>query len=145
MIHCDVSPEEAWAWNESRPDEKYTKDVFDGLVARYETPNGTNRYFYTDSDWFFKSTISNFEKIGGILLFSYLCHQDLSTASHFLLAFLIGHRLLRTSQPSASLCLQQAFYMNLIRLVQGFGFFLIRFTFIGKFSCRPHPKSSLLL
>jgi tRNA uridine 5-carbamoylmethylation protein Kti12 len=45
VIHCDVSPEEAWSWNESRSDEKYSKDVFDGLVARYETPNGSNRYF----------------------------------------------------------------------------------------------------
>ena len=45
-VHCDVSPEDAWAWNENRtnPDEKYSKEIFDGLVMRYEAPNGSNRW-----------------------------------------------------------------------------------------------------
>lgn len=46
-VHCDVSPEDAWSWNQSRPaeaDERYEKEVFDGLVMRYETPNGDNRW-----------------------------------------------------------------------------------------------------
>jgi len=44
-VHCDVSPEDAWSWNEGRPEEdRYEKQVFDGLVMRYETPNGANRW-----------------------------------------------------------------------------------------------------
>jgi len=45
-VHCDVSPEDAWSWNQNREreEDKYTKDVFDGLVMRYETPNGDNRW-----------------------------------------------------------------------------------------------------
>jgi len=44
VIHCDVSPAEAWQWNESRPEEdRYSKETFDGLVARYEPPIGSNR------------------------------------------------------------------------------------------------------
>jgi protein KTI12 len=45
-VHCDVSSEDAWAWNCSRSDEsnKWSKDTFDGLVMRYEAPNGNNRW-----------------------------------------------------------------------------------------------------
>lgn len=44
-IHCDISPEDAWSWNQARSQgSKYSKDVFDGLIQRYETPIGTNRW-----------------------------------------------------------------------------------------------------
>ena len=44
-VHCDVSNEDAWTWNEQRSEEeKYDKDVFDGLVMRYEVPNSTQRW-----------------------------------------------------------------------------------------------------
>jgi protein KTI12 len=44
-VYCDVSNEDAWNWNEQRPDEeKYYKDVFDGLVMRYEVPNAAQRW-----------------------------------------------------------------------------------------------------
>jgi len=45
-VHCDVSPEDAWSWNIEREedDDKYSKDVFDALVMRYEAPVGQNRW-----------------------------------------------------------------------------------------------------
>ena len=44
-VHCDVSNEDGWSWNEDRPDDvKYDKDVFDGLVMRYEVPNASQRW-----------------------------------------------------------------------------------------------------
>ena len=45
-VHCDLSPEDAWQMNLERPDEdeRYTKEVFDGLVMRYEAPIGHNRW-----------------------------------------------------------------------------------------------------
>lgn len=44
-VHCDVSNDDAWKWNELRPEEeKYDKDVFDGLVMRYEVPNSDQRW-----------------------------------------------------------------------------------------------------
>ena len=45
-VHCDVSAEDAWGWNVGRPDEgeRYSKDTFDALVARYEAPVGANRW-----------------------------------------------------------------------------------------------------
>ena len=44
-VYCDVSNEDAWKWNEQRADEqKYNKDVFDGLVMRYEVPNADQRW-----------------------------------------------------------------------------------------------------
>ncbi|TRY64335.1 hypothetical protein TCAL_03570 [Tigriopus californicus] len=44
-IHCDVSPEDAWQWNQERsPEDRYDKDVFDALVMRYEAPMGHNRW-----------------------------------------------------------------------------------------------------
>ena len=44
-VHCDVSNEDAWKWNELRPEEdRYDKDVFDGLVMRYEVPNSDQRW-----------------------------------------------------------------------------------------------------
>ena len=45
-VQCDISPEDAWAWNLERKDEenKYTKEVFDGLCMRYEAPVAHNRW-----------------------------------------------------------------------------------------------------
>jgi protein KTI12 len=46
-VHCDVSPGDAWSWNEGRNEEegdKYSREVFDALVMRYEAPVGSNRW-----------------------------------------------------------------------------------------------------
>ena len=44
-VHCDVSRDDAWNWNEQRAEElKYDKDVFDGLIMRYEAPNKDQRW-----------------------------------------------------------------------------------------------------
>ena len=44
-VFCDVSDTDAWSWNQTRPEEQqYTREVFDGLVMRYEAPNGDNRW-----------------------------------------------------------------------------------------------------
>jgi len=44
-VHCDVSPEDAWEWNTKREEEDgYERDIFDGLVMRYETPKADNRW-----------------------------------------------------------------------------------------------------
>nr|CAG4644145.1 EOG090X0A11 [Lepidurus arcticus] len=44
-IYCEVLPEKAWSWNESRAHEmQYKKPVFDALVMRYEAPEGRNRW-----------------------------------------------------------------------------------------------------
>ncbi|XP_078034903.1 protein KTI12 homolog [Augochlora pura] len=44
-IHCDLPIEHAWLWNERRPEcEQYSREIFDALVMRYETPNSKNRW-----------------------------------------------------------------------------------------------------
>jgi len=44
-VHCDISPPTAWQWNDSRSQgNKWTKEIFDALVMRYEVPIGTNRW-----------------------------------------------------------------------------------------------------
>eukprot|EP00093_Oithona_nana_P008778 08778.XXX_368900_369733_1 [CDS] Oithona nana genome sequencing. len=43
-VHCDISPPNAWNWNETRIDKKWSKETFDALVMRYEAPIGTNRW-----------------------------------------------------------------------------------------------------
>ena len=44
-VYCDVSNSDAWDWNEQRSDEaRYSQDVFDGLVMRYEIPNANQRW-----------------------------------------------------------------------------------------------------
>nr|XP_012219281.1 PREDICTED: protein KTI12 homolog [Linepithema humile] len=44
-IHCDIPVEHAWLWNEKRAEsDKYDREIFDALVARYETPNSKNRW-----------------------------------------------------------------------------------------------------
>ncbi|XP_071538624.1 protein KTI12 homolog isoform X1 [Panulirus ornatus] len=45
LVHCLVPIEQAWTWNQTRLEmEQYTREVFDGLVMRYETPNSSNRW-----------------------------------------------------------------------------------------------------
>uniref|UniRef100_A0A0P4WH08 Protein KTI12 homolog n=1 Tax=Scylla olivacea TaxID=85551 RepID=A0A0P4WH08_SCYOL len=45
LVQCPTPIEEAWSWNLERPEgEQYLREVFDGLVARYEAPNSTNRW-----------------------------------------------------------------------------------------------------
>ncbi|XP_042877460.1 protein KTI12 homolog isoform X2 [Penaeus japonicus] len=45
IVHCLAPTEQAWTWNENRlEDEQYTREVFDGLVMRYEEPNSSNRW-----------------------------------------------------------------------------------------------------
>lgn len=47
IVHCLVPTEQAWSWNENRvEDDQYTREIFDGLVMRYEEPNSNNRYSY---------------------------------------------------------------------------------------------------
>ncbi|XP_043239102.1 protein KTI12 homolog isoform X1 [Amphibalanus amphitrite] len=44
-VHCIINPEQAWKWNESRPEsQRYSRAVFDGLVMRYEEPDSRNRW-----------------------------------------------------------------------------------------------------
>ena len=43
-VHCDISPPQAWNWNEARNVKKWSKETFDALVMRYEAPIGTNRW-----------------------------------------------------------------------------------------------------
>lgn len=53
-IHCDIPIEHAWLLNEKRPEnEQYSREIFDALVMRYETPNSKNRW---DSPLFSVST-----------------------------------------------------------------------------------------
>ncbi|KAJ8036224.1 Protein KTI12-like [Holothuria leucospilota] len=45
VVHCDVSQEDASKWNSLRPEnERYSQDVFDALVMRFEPPIGKNRW-----------------------------------------------------------------------------------------------------
>lgn len=45
VMHTLAPIDQAWTWNQDRPeDEQYTKEVFDGLVMRYEAPNSSNRW-----------------------------------------------------------------------------------------------------
>ncbi|XP_042241055.1 protein KTI12 homolog [Homarus americanus] len=45
LVQCVAPIEQAWTWNQMRPEnERYTREVFDGLVMRYETPNSSNRW-----------------------------------------------------------------------------------------------------
>ncbi|XP_076242075.1 protein KTI12 homolog [Calliopsis andreniformis] len=44
-IHCDLPIEHAWLWNENRPEcERYSREIFDALVMRYERPDSKNRW-----------------------------------------------------------------------------------------------------
>lgn len=44
-IYCDIPIEHAWLWNEKRPEcERYSREIFDALVMRYEAPDSKNRW-----------------------------------------------------------------------------------------------------
>ena len=44
LVQCSVAIEAAWGWNLERPEgEQYQREVFDGLVMRYEFPNSSCR------------------------------------------------------------------------------------------------------
>ena len=45
-VHCDLSPEDALAFNAARDAaaDRYSREVFDALVMRYEAPVATNRW-----------------------------------------------------------------------------------------------------
>ncbi|XP_055948002.1 protein KTI12 homolog [Argiope bruennichi] len=45
VIHCDLLPEDCWAFNEKRESpEQYTQNIFDALVQRFEAPDSRNRW-----------------------------------------------------------------------------------------------------
>ncbi|XP_011301593.1 protein KTI12 homolog [Fopius arisanus] len=43
-IHCDLPGEHAWLLNCDREEDRYSRDTFDALLLRYETPNNKNRW-----------------------------------------------------------------------------------------------------
>ncbi|KAH0947376.1 hypothetical protein HN011_008496 [Eciton burchellii] len=44
-LYCDIPIEHAWLLNEKRAEsEQYNREVFDGLITRYEMPNSKNRW-----------------------------------------------------------------------------------------------------
>ncbi|XP_046388663.1 protein KTI12 homolog [Ischnura elegans] len=45
-VHCQTASGEAWSWNQERTNnaEKYTQEVHDALVMRYEAPDSRNRW-----------------------------------------------------------------------------------------------------
>ncbi|XP_063985863.1 protein KTI12 homolog [Diachasmimorpha longicaudata] len=44
-IQCDLPVEHAWLMNSGRDEgEQYSRDTFDALILRYETPNNKNRW-----------------------------------------------------------------------------------------------------
>lgn len=45
VVHCDVSPADAQVWNAGREVcERYSNEVFDSLVMRFEAPDSRNRW-----------------------------------------------------------------------------------------------------
>lgn len=45
LVQCVVTPEQAWQWNTEQPSEQqYSKETFDALVYRYESPDSRNRW-----------------------------------------------------------------------------------------------------
>ncbi|XP_017759854.1 PREDICTED: protein KTI12 homolog [Eufriesea mexicana] len=45
QLFCDIPVEHAWLWNEKRSKcEQYSRETFDALVMRYETPDTKNRW-----------------------------------------------------------------------------------------------------
>lgn len=66
-IHCDVNQSMAWEFNLSRDtDDRYSKEIFDALVLRYEAPESRNRW---DSPLFlvFADTKIDCEKVNEAL------------------------------------------------------------------------------
>lgn len=45
-IHTEINRDEAWRFNEQKSDdsEKYSRDIFDALLLRYENPDSKNRW-----------------------------------------------------------------------------------------------------
>ncbi|XP_015597496.1 protein KTI12 homolog [Cephus cinctus] len=44
-VHCDLPIEHARLWNEKRPqEERYSNEIFDALINRYEAPDSRNRW-----------------------------------------------------------------------------------------------------
>lgn len=44
-VNCEPGPARAWEYNLSKADgEQYSKEVFDGLIQRYEDPDSRNRW-----------------------------------------------------------------------------------------------------
>jgi len=44
-VECCVNSEQAWKWNLERPEEeRYSREVFDALIMRYEAPDSRNRW-----------------------------------------------------------------------------------------------------
>lgn len=44
-LHCNLPIEQGWLWNNARPEaDRYTGEIFDSLVSRYEVPQGSNRW-----------------------------------------------------------------------------------------------------
>ncbi|ODN01376.1 Protein KTI12 [Orchesella cincta] len=83
-VHCDVSEAQAWEWNinTDRPDnEKYTREVFEHLVQRFETPDPQNRW---DSPFF--SVLSgeelDLQGINTSLFFNKTPKKNMSTQSN---------------------------------------------------------------
>lgn len=45
IVQCGYPTEKCWEMNEMRPEsERYTKEIFDGLVMRFEEPDSRNRW-----------------------------------------------------------------------------------------------------
>lgn len=45
VVHTDTAVDTCWQWNCQRPqEEQYTKEIFDGLVQRFEAPDSRNRW-----------------------------------------------------------------------------------------------------
>lgn len=93
-MHVDTSSEQAWKQNLKRDEEdsRYTQEIFDALVMRYEAPDGRNRW---DAPLF---TIQSedelpFEKIAASLYERKAPAPNMSTQSvtspYFTLGFII--------------------------------------------------------
>lgn len=44
VLLCETPVEQAREWNSGRGDEKYSQDIFDALVMRFESPDSHNRW-----------------------------------------------------------------------------------------------------
>ena len=106
VLHCDTTPDDASMWNSARAEsEQYTPDVFDALVARYETPDSRNRW---DSPLFLvlPSDPLPGEGLMGVLLHRRPAPPNLSTQSQPLSSADFLHVLDRQTQAVVSLILQ---------------------------------------
>lgn len=45
IVQCCYPKETCWKWNDTRPDnERYTREIFDSLMMRFEEPDSRNRW-----------------------------------------------------------------------------------------------------